>query len=94
MKTAVEWYAEQAMRLEIEKAKGNISLSQMLNSLTDCIEKAKEMGKKQIIEAHDAGVNAGYELAKNDDIYIDSGGFKNTCNSQKYYFIKYEKGEQ
>jgi hypothetical protein len=51
MKTAVEWYAEQSMRLEIEKAKGNISISQMLNSLTDCIEQAKEMEKKQMRDA-------------------------------------------
>jgi hypothetical protein len=49
--TAVEWYAEQAMRLELEKAKGNISINQMLNQLSNVLEQAKEMEKDQIIKA-------------------------------------------
>jgi len=56
--TAVEWYAQQSMRLEIEKAKGNISISQMLNSLTDILNQALQMEKEQIGLAHlDGGKN-------------------------------------
>jgi hypothetical protein len=50
--TAVEWYAEEAMRLEIKKAKGNISVYQMLNELSNVLNQAKEMEKEQIIEAY------------------------------------------
>ena len=35
--TAVEWYAEEAMRLEIKKTKGNISVYQMLNELSNLL---------------------------------------------------------
>ena len=45
--TAVEWYAEEAMRLEIKKAKGNISVYQMLNELSNVLNQAKEMEKEQ-----------------------------------------------
>ena len=45
--TAVEWYAEQSMRLELERAKGNISMNEMLNQLSNVLEKAKEMEKEQ-----------------------------------------------
>ena len=47
-KTALEWYAEQAMRLEIEKAKGNISMNEMLNQLSNVLDQSKEMEKDQI----------------------------------------------
>jgi len=49
--TAVEWYAEQSMRLELERAKGNISINEMLNQLSNVLEKAKEMEKEQIGKA-------------------------------------------
>ncbi len=45
--TAVEWYSEQSMLLEIQRAKGNISITQMLNELSNIIEQAKEMEKEQ-----------------------------------------------
>jgi hypothetical protein len=93
--TAVDFYHDALLELERKwQTKEIVTFSQWRDMYINAYKQAKEMEKKQIIEAHDAGVNAGYELAKNDDIYIDSGGFKNTCNSQKYYFIKYEKGEQ
>jgi hypothetical protein len=59
--TAVEWYAEQSMRLELERAKGNISINEMLNQLSNVLEQAKEMEKRQIIQA--------YETAMETDIY-------------------------
>jgi predicted nuclease with TOPRIM domain len=52
MKTAVERYAEEAMRLEIKKAKGNISVYQMLNELSNLLNQAKEMEREQIVKAY------------------------------------------
>ena len=45
--TAVEWYAEQSMLLELKRAKGNISITQMLNELSNILEQSKEMEKEQ-----------------------------------------------
>ena len=53
--TAVEWYAEQSMRLELERAKGNISINEMLNQLSNVLEKAKEMERQQIKFFFDKG---------------------------------------
>jgi hypothetical protein len=53
--TAVEWYAEEAMRLEIKKIKGNISVYQMLNELSNVLNQAKEMEKQQIVDAFGVG---------------------------------------
>jgi hypothetical protein len=50
--TAVEWYAEEAMRLEIKKTKGNISVYQMLNELSNVLKQAKEMEKEQMMDAY------------------------------------------
>lgn len=49
--TAVEWYAEQAMQLEIQRARHIISISQMLNELSNILEQAKIMEKEQIVSA-------------------------------------------
>ena len=51
--TAVEWYAEQSMQLEIQRAKSIISISQMLNELSNIFEQAKAMEKEQIIKAYE-----------------------------------------
>jgi len=53
--TAVEWYAEEAMRLEIKKAKGNISVYQMLNELSNVLNQAKEMENERLKEAYSMG---------------------------------------
>jgi len=50
--TAVEWYAEQAMLLEIKRATGSISITNMLNELSNILNQAKEMEKEQIIKAY------------------------------------------
>ena len=57
--TAVEWYAEQAMKLEIEVLHSKISTGQMLNKLSDVLEQAKEMEKWQIIDAQEDGFTDG-----------------------------------
>jgi hypothetical protein len=49
--TAVEWYAVQAMQLEIQRGKGIITISQMLNELSNILEQAKAMEKEQIMMA-------------------------------------------
>lgn len=92
--TAVEWYAEQAMTLEIQVLHSKISTGQMLNKLSEVLIEAKKMERHQIMSAHTDGVDSGYAFAKQDDIYIESEDFLNTCNSEKYYSLLYEKGEQ
>ena len=52
MKTAVERYAEQAMLLEIKRATGSISITNMLNELSNILNQAKEMEKEQIVKAY------------------------------------------
>lgn len=46
--TAVEWYAVQAMQLEIQRGKGIITISQMLNELSNILEQAKAMEREQM----------------------------------------------
>ena len=53
--TAVEWYAEEAMRLEIKKTKGNISVYQMINELSNVLNQAKEMENERLKEAYSMG---------------------------------------
>jgi len=57
--TAVEWYAAQAMQLEIQRGKGIISISQMLNELSNIFKQAKAMEKEQIIDAWDDNYDKG-----------------------------------
>jgi hypothetical protein len=65
--TAVEWYAEQSMRLELERAKGNISINEMFNQLSNVLEKAKEMEKEQIENAYEIGFADAWDDARYDD---------------------------
>ena len=53
--TAVEWYAEEVMRLEIKKTKGNISVYQMINELSNVLNQAKEMENERLKEAYSMG---------------------------------------
>lgn len=52
MKTAVEWYAEQAMKLEIQRLKGKISTEKMLNLLFEKVRQAKEIEKQQMLDIY------------------------------------------
>ncbi len=65
--TAVEWYAEQSMRLELERAKGNISMNEMLNQLSNVLEQAKEMEKEQIVDAYEIGFADAWDDARYDN---------------------------
>ena len=69
--TAVEWYAAQAMQLEIQRGKGIISISQMLNELSNIFQQAKAMEKEQIQSAYIKG-------------YTESSWGKHS-NSENYY---------
>jgi hypothetical protein len=51
MKTAVEWYANQIEQLEIKILQGYISNNQAIAELPNILDKAKQMEKKQIIDA-------------------------------------------
>jgi hypothetical protein len=48
--SAVKFYSENAMKLEIEKLKGKISTGEMLNKLSTVLIEAKEMERKQKLE--------------------------------------------
>jgi hypothetical protein len=50
IQSAVEFYSENAMKLEIERLKCKISTGQMLNKLSTILIEAKEMEKKQKLE--------------------------------------------
>ena len=54
MKTAVEWYVEQGMKLEIQRLKGEISTEKMLNLFFKKVRQAKAMEKEQIMAAFEA----------------------------------------
>lgn len=81
MKTAVEWYAEQAMQLEIQRGKGIISISQMLNELSNIFQQAKEMEKEQIIESYCQGC---FDISKDENIFPRE-------TSEQYYNETFKK---
>lgn len=82
--TAVEFYAENAMKLEIERLKGKISTEQMLNKLSTLLIEAKEMEKQQIIKAQECGFTDGCRYTT---------GYEQTLweTGDDYYKEKYEK---
>lgn len=47
--TAVEFYAENAMKLEIERLKGHISTEQMLNKLSTLLIEAKKIENELLL---------------------------------------------
>lgn len=83
--TAVEFLHSKYMKIfgELNPSTGK------LFEIAYALEQAKEMEKYQIMSAHTDGVDSGYQYAKNDDIYIKSENFLNTCNSTKYYNLVY-----
>ena len=69
--TALEWFAERI------KHGGLVSNKQF----DELLKQANKMFEKQVKDAYDQGSEAGYELAKNDDIYE---GYK-TKEAEQYY---------
>ena len=80
--TAVEWYSEQAMQLEIQRARGIISISQMLNELSNILEQAKAMEKEQIkdafVECWKSNVPDGVECKLDAEQYYNETYESNT----------------
>lgn len=50
--TAVKWYATQAMKLEIQRLKGEISTEKMLDKLYQILEVAQQMEKEQMLDIY------------------------------------------
>ena len=73
--TAVEWYAVQAMQLEIQRGKGIITIRQMLNELSNILEQAKAMEKEHIknsfVECWKANVPDGIECKLDAEQYYN-----------------------
>ena len=62
--TAVDFYHDALLELERKwQTKEIVTFSQWRDMYINAYKQAKEMEKKQIIEAHDAGVNAGTSTA-------------------------------
>ena len=53
--TAVEFYAEKAMKLEIDRLKGYITTGQMLNQLSILLQEAIEIENRKIECAYKKG---------------------------------------
>lgn len=53
--TAVQWYAIESGKLEVERAKGYLTFSQMFDKMLEILKQAKEMEKEQIIDAFREG---------------------------------------
>ena len=56
--TAVQWYAIESGKLEVERAKGYLTFSQMFDKMLEILKQAKEMEKEQIVEAWNTGTYA------------------------------------
>ena len=52
--TAVQWYAIESGKLEVERAKGYLTFSQMFDKMLEILKQAKAMEKEQIINAYTA----------------------------------------
>jgi hypothetical protein len=50
--TAVQFYAIENGKLEVARAKGLLTFQEMFDKMLDIFNKAKEMERLQIIEAH------------------------------------------
>jgi P2-related tail formation protein len=62
--TAVEWYAEQGMTLEISRLKGEISTEKMLDLLFEKLRQAKEMEKKQLFLSANTQAKQAYKAGQ------------------------------
>ena len=49
--TAVQWYAIESGKLEVERAKGYLTFSQMFDKMLEILKQAKAMEKEQIMNA-------------------------------------------
>jgi hypothetical protein len=84
MKTsAVRYYAEKAMKLEILRLHGKIDTEQMLNELSSVLKESLEIEKQQIIEAH----GDKQKVKSNPDSLVSFGYW---YSGKEYYKDNYE----
>ena len=70
--TAVQWYAIESGKLEVERAKGYLTFSQMFDKMLEILKQAKAMEKEQIIEAHNSGYSEGiYQSCESGEQYYN-----------------------
>ena len=80
MKTAIDYYAEQSMKLEIDKLRGKISLEEMLNKLTLLVQESKLIEKEQLRTMHlVTWMNKDLDFEKYYEEYYENKG-SNTNN--------------
>ena len=70
MKTAVEFYAEQEVKLTLDFLANKINQVEYGIKRVKLIEQAKEMEKEQIIKAYDRGHNE-YDIYRNGQNYYN-----------------------
>ena len=71
--TAVEWYAVETGKLEVERAKGYLTFSQMFDKMLEILKQAKSMEKEQIIESVESTIKS-IELTKDKTGFFAMGG--------------------
>ena len=77
MKTAVQILFEEINRIRLEDESGNINALEFFNQQNEAFEKAKEMYKQQIINAHTEGYIIG---GGNGDLYDCKEYYNNLIN--------------
>lgn len=87
--TAVEWYAGQAMILELKKAKGNISITEMLNELSNVLEQAKEMESKQLFIASNTLAKEAYKAGQKS-MYCGCYEINGCTNYEEWLYEKFK----
>ena len=58
--TAIEWFAEKDTELTIQFLEGKLNQIQLAIEKTKCLQQAKEMEKKQIVDAFKEGLSSPY----------------------------------
>jgi len=78
--TAVQWYAIESGKLEVERAKGFLTFPQMFNKMLEILNEAKEMERQQITDSYKIG--ARYALISQSDLALIKGKFP---TPEQYY---------
>lgn len=81
--TAVQWYAIENGKLEVERAKGYLTFSQMFNKMLEILNQAKAMEKEQIINSFVDGADKG-EMFNNENRAF-------TTDAEQYYNETFNK---
>ena len=63
--TAVQWYAIESGKLEVERAKGYLTFSQMFDKMLEILKQAKSMEKEQMLDFGDFIIDELAPMAQN-----------------------------